>query len=268
MMLAAAAAISAASFVAHAIDASAADCKNHPLLSPDACCNATAPDAFNVTFETTVGGGKSFTIAITKKYSPWGVDRFYNLAKCGGGFLTNGTGDLADNAGGFFRVVTGFVVQFGISGNPTVSNAWANEVIPNDPVIISNTRGTISYAAIQVRIGRVCAELKALHANTPSLNVNAGASPCHGAYTTQSLQDPNTGMATNRTTQVYINYADNSNLDAMGFTPFGTVVGDGGWYLCILEAALCSGDDRTMACLKRITISPYAFAIVFQLMQA
>jgi peptidyl-prolyl cis-trans isomerase A (cyclophilin A) len=78
-------------------------------------------------------------------------------------------------------------VQFGIAGNPAVSGPWENLVIANDPVIMSNVRGTIAYAAEQDAAGQ----------------------------------------AVNRTTQVYINYADNSNLDPLGFTPFGVVVGDG-----------------------------------------
>ena len=46
----------------------------------------------------------------------------------------------------FFRVVKGFVVQFGISGYPKVSSAWQNAVIPDDPVKAHNTIGTITYA--------------------------------------------------------------------------------------------------------------------------
>jgi hypothetical protein len=62
-----------------------------------------------------------------------------------------------------------------------------NAVIKNDPVILSNVRGTIAYAAVT----------------------------------------NNKGIAVNRTTQVFVNYANNSNLDAMGFTPFG-VINDAG----------------------------------------
>jgi len=161
----------------------AQNCQKEPLLYPTPCCNDTAPATFNVTFITTVHGSSNFTLHIIKSASPWGVDRFYNLAKYH--YFDNMT--VNGNEAGFFRVVPGFVVQFGISGNVPVSNAWMNEIIPNDPVILSNVRGTIAYAAVQ----------------------------------------DNSGNAVNRTTQVYINYANNSNLDPIGFTPFGYVLGDG-----------------------------------------
>ena len=63
--------------------------------------------------------------------------------------LGNGTGAgsyAAGNAAGFFRVVPGFVVQFGISGLPAVSGAWQNLEIKDDPVVLSNTAGTIAFA--------------------------------------------------------------------------------------------------------------------------
>jgi peptidyl-prolyl cis-trans isomerase A (cyclophilin A) len=104
------------------------------------------------------------------KCRPLGVDRFYELLTLSGGSY------FEDN--GFFRVVPGFVVQFGINGNPTISQQWENANIPDDPVVQSNTEGTIAYAS-------------------------AG---------------PNT-----RTTQLFINLGDNSNLDSQGFAPFGIV---------------------------------------------
>lgn len=172
-----------------AVASSAPDCKTAPALYPEACCNVTladVPAAFNVTFQTTVKvGDGSFTLAVTKKASPWGVARFYNLARCQ--YFSAAAGVKDDNADGFFRVVTGFVTQFGIAGAPAISNAWANEVIPNDPVVLSNVRGTISYAAEQDA----------------------------------------SGQAVNRTTQVYINLGDNARLDPLGFAPFGVVQGDG-----------------------------------------
>jgi peptidyl-prolyl cis-trans isomerase A (cyclophilin A) len=33
-----------------------------------------------------------------------------------------------------------------------------------------------------------------------------------------------TGMPNSRTTQLFINFSDNGNLDGMGFTPFGQVI--------------------------------------------
>ncbi|MDE3025884.1 MAG: peptidylprolyl isomerase, partial [Acidobacteriota bacterium] len=66
---------------------------------------------------------------------PRGADRFYNLVKAG--FY---------NGNEFFRVVEGFVVQFGISGDPKVSSAWQNANIRDDPVKTSNTVGTLTFA--------------------------------------------------------------------------------------------------------------------------
>jgi peptidyl-prolyl cis-trans isomerase A (cyclophilin A) len=67
--------------------------------------------------------------------APHGADRFYNLVK-------NGFFDDAR----FFRVISGFMVQFGIHGDPAVSAVWRNARIPVDPVVESNRRGYITYA--------------------------------------------------------------------------------------------------------------------------
>lgn len=91
-----------------------------------------APDIFKAKFETTKG---PFTIEVTRSLSPNGADRFYNLVKAG--YFT----DVA-----FFRVVRGFMCQFGMSGDPAVTAAWSEATIPDDPVKASNTRGTITYA--------------------------------------------------------------------------------------------------------------------------
>jgi peptidyl-prolyl cis-trans isomerase A (cyclophilin A) len=133
---------------------------NHP-----AKLTARAPDAFKVKFETTKG---NFTVEVTRALAPNGADRFYNLVR---------SGYFKDIA--FFRVISGFMCQFGIHGDPKVSAAWRPAQIPDDPVKASNTRGAITFAT-------------------------AG---------------PNT-----RTTQLFINFGDNSNLDRMGFAPFGKVI--------------------------------------------
>ncbi len=91
-----------------------------------------APDTFKAQFDTTKG---KFTIEVTRSQSPNGADRFYNLVKSG--FFT----DIA-----FFRVISGFMCQFGIHGDPAISAKWRGAQIPDDPVKGSNERGTISFA--------------------------------------------------------------------------------------------------------------------------
>jgi peptidyl-prolyl cis-trans isomerase A (cyclophilin A) len=125
---------------------------------------AKAPESFKVKFETTKG---NFTVEVTRSLAPNGADRFYNLVQCG--YFK----DLA-----FFRVIPGFMCQFGIHGDPKVSAAWRSARIDDDPVKASNVRGAITFAT-------------------------AG---------------PNT-----RTTQLFINFGNNANLDGMGFSPFGKV---------------------------------------------
>jgi peptidyl-prolyl cis-trans isomerase A (cyclophilin A) len=137
-----------------------------PALKNPASLTETAPPTYKVRFDTSAG---TFVIEVTRDWAPHGADRFYNLVKHG----------FYDECR-FFRVIEGFMVQFGIHGDPAISAVWRGAMLPVDPVKQSNRRGFISYAM--------------------------GASPA------------------TRTTQVFINFADNTNLDAMGFAPFGRVV--------------------------------------------
>ncbi|HEY3279742.1 MAG TPA: peptidylprolyl isomerase [Gemmatimonadales bacterium] len=93
---------------------------------------AQAPDSFRARFETSQG---DFVIAVHRAWAPRGADRFYNLVRSG----------YYDDAR-FFRVVSGFMVQFGIHGDPQVSAAWRGKQIPDDPVRRTNLRGMISFA--------------------------------------------------------------------------------------------------------------------------
>src|SRR5207245_9414401 len=77
----------------------------------------------------------NFTVEVTRSLSPHGADRFYNLAR---------SGYFKDVA--FFRVIPGFMCQFGIHGDPKVSAAWRKAQIPDDAVTASNTRGAITFA--------------------------------------------------------------------------------------------------------------------------
>jgi peptidyl-prolyl cis-trans isomerase A (cyclophilin A) len=125
----------------------------------------SAPGVFRVRFETSRG---PFVIEAHRDWAPLGVDRFYQLVKSG----------FYDNAR-FFRVLPGFVAQFGISGDPAITKHWEPLKLMDDPVKESNKRGFITYA-------------------------KCGAPNC-------------------RSTQLFINLADNVNLDADGFAPIGFV---------------------------------------------
>ncbi|MGH7577103.1 MAG: peptidylprolyl isomerase [Longimicrobiales bacterium] len=141
--------------------------EDHVLLQPqDSSFQATAPDSFRVRFETTAG---DFTVQVMRDWSPHGADRFYNLVRNG----------YYDNVY-FFRVVDGFMAQFGIHGDPRVNAAWNPQRIQDDLVVGSNRRGTVTFAM---------------------------------------SSQPNS-----RTTQLFINFADNARLDDAGFAPIGDVV--------------------------------------------
>ncbi|MCB9682166.1 MAG: peptidylprolyl isomerase [Alphaproteobacteria bacterium] len=123
-----------------------------------------APEEYTVKFTTTAG---EYLVDVHRAWAPKGADRFYNLVKIG---------FFDDTA--YFRAIDGFMVQFGLNGDPAVNGAWRNARIQDDPVEQSNTRGHITFAT----------------------------------------SGPNS-----RTSQVFINFNDNANLDAMGFAPFGEV---------------------------------------------
>lgn len=101
------------------------------LLNP-AAFNATAPASYIARFNTSQG---LVRIEVTRAAAPLGADRFYNLVRNG-----------YYNEVRFFRVITGFVAQFGLNGSPSVNAAWRNQRIADDPVTQSNLRGTLSFA--------------------------------------------------------------------------------------------------------------------------
>jgi peptidyl-prolyl cis-trans isomerase A (cyclophilin A) len=137
---------------------------SHASLLNPASLTAKAPAAFQVKFTTSAG---DFVVDVHRDWAPLGADRFYNLVRRG--FFTNAS---------FFRVVPGFVVQFGLNADPAVNKVWETAKFQDDPVKQTNKRGSLVFAT-------------------------AG---------------PNT-----RTTQLFINFADNGPLDRMGFAPFGEV---------------------------------------------
>jgi len=94
--------------------------------------NETAPEQFQVKFDTTKG---EFIVDVTRAWSPNGADRFYNLVK-------NGYYDHCR----LFRVVDTFIVQFGINGDPGISKMWRSANIPDDSASQSNARGSVTFA--------------------------------------------------------------------------------------------------------------------------
>ena len=139
--------------------------KGDPLRDPSLAIEV-APAQYRVKFETTVG---DVILQVNREWAPYGADRFYNLVKIG----------FYDDVG-FFRVIDGFMVQFGLSGDPKITRGWSKARIRDDKVAQSNKRGFVSFAK--------------------------------------------TGQPHSRTTQLFINLADNKNLDGMGFAPFAQVV--------------------------------------------
>eukprot|EP00038_Savillea_parva_P029547 m.71782 g.71782 ORF g.71782 m.71782 type:complete len:478 (+) comp8737_c0_seq2:62-1495(+) len=107
-------------------------------------------------------------IEINRTLAPLGAERFLRLVQLG--FY---------NDSAIFRVIPGFVAQWGVSGDTSLNAIWAAQPLPDEPVLGSNTLGTIAFAT-------------------------AG---------------PDT-----RTTEVFVNLANNSQLDQLGFSPFGHVV--------------------------------------------
>jgi cyclophilin family peptidyl-prolyl cis-trans isomerase len=104
-----------------------------PLLEPTPEeLQTPGPDSFRVAVQTTRG---QFLIMAHRDWSPYGVDRFYFLV----------SHHYYDDTY-FFRVVKGYVAQWGLSGNPLLNAEWRHRDIPDDPVMRSNLRGMIAFA--------------------------------------------------------------------------------------------------------------------------
>jgi peptidyl-prolyl cis-trans isomerase A (cyclophilin A) len=101
------------------------------LMNPSALTEQ-APPVYKAKFDTSKG---AFEIQVHRDWAPAGADRFYNLIK--NGFFDNTR---------FFRVVSGFMVQFGLNGDPNVSAQWRQARIRDDQVKQSNTRGMVTFA--------------------------------------------------------------------------------------------------------------------------
>ncbi len=111
-----------------------ADAAAPPRLShPEAPgWSAPAPAQFDAEFETTAG---RFVLRVVREWAPLGADRFYQFVRYG--FYD----DQRIN-----RVIPNFICQWGIHGEPEVSQAWRASTILDDPVVATNTRGRIAFA--------------------------------------------------------------------------------------------------------------------------
>ncbi len=135
-------------------------------LKTPAALKEKAPERYKAKFDTSAG---VFVIDVTRAWAPLGADRFYNLVK-------NGFYDDVR----FFRVLDGFMAQFGMNGDPSIQGPWGRFSFTDDPVKESNKRGYVTFAK--------------------------------------------TGAPNSRSTQVFVNFGNNTSLDSQGFAPFGRVI--------------------------------------------
>ena len=124
------------------------------------------PAAIRVVFETTKG---ALVLEVHPEWAPIGAAHFVELVESG----------FYDGAP-WFRVISQFVAQCGISADPAKNVEWGEQRIKDDPVVQGNKPGMVAYGK--------------------------------------------TGEPHSRSTHIYINFADNSRLDGMGFACFAQVV--------------------------------------------
>jgi len=123
------------------------------------------PEVFRVKFETTQG---NFVVEAQRAWAPHGVDRFHELVRM-----------RYFDQSRFYRVLPGFIAQFGVHRDFKVQNLWNTFRIVDDPPKEKNLRGTVAFAQ--------------------------------------------SGPST-RTTQIFINLADNAVLDEERFVPFAKII--------------------------------------------
>lgn len=148
--------------------------ETHPALLNPTLAKETAPAEYRVKFETTKG---DFLVDVKREWAPIAADRFYNMVKIG-----------YFNDIPFYRVVEGFVAQFGFTGDPEVNKVWTDYFMNDDPVNHTNEAGTLVFANRGGRNTRTNQFFINLVDNTPTGRVN---------------------------------------LDRMGFAPFGMIAGEG-----------------------------------------
>lgn len=144
--------------------------------------DSEAPEFFTVEFHTTVNGTEPIVMEVTRSWAPIGVDRFWALVQ-----------DHYYDCAAFFRVVPGFVVQFGIASTPDESDKWDTPIL-DDPVTQSNLDSHVSFATAgpDSRMTQIFVNT----ADNPRLDA-AGFAPfarvVRGMDTVRALSDPTPG---------------------------------------------------------------------------
>lgn len=151
-------------FTAPPVGIAAPDAAESDAAESDDATSPSAAGTFKVRFETTAG---DFVVEARRDWAPLGAERFYQLVKDG----------FYDECR-FFRVLPGFMVQFGINGDPATQQKWDRN-LKDDPAMQRNKKGYVTFA---------------------------------------------TKGEDSRTSQIFINYENNSFLDSQGFSPFGQVI--------------------------------------------
>ena len=93
---------------------------------------AVVPEVFRVKFQTSQG---DFIVEASRAWAPRGADRFHELVNM-----------RYFDEGRFFRVVKGFIAQFGVHRDFDVHGKWRNFFILDDPPKEKNLRGTLAFA--------------------------------------------------------------------------------------------------------------------------
>ncbi|MEY3174151.1 MAG: hypothetical protein RLZZ436_2065 [Planctomycetota bacterium] len=107
-------------------------CLTIPAVAQEKTKATSVPETYRVKFETSCG---DFVVEVQRKWAPKGADRFHEL-------VTAGYYDECR----FFRVVPGFVVQWGMNGDPAVYAKWKDREFADDPVVESNLTGMVTFA--------------------------------------------------------------------------------------------------------------------------
>jgi len=155
------------SFLSLALIVGCGDKPPKELLEPnDEALKAPSPDTYKVKFETNEG---DIIVEVHRDWSPNGADRLYHLVNY----------KFYDGVR-FFRVIKGFMAQFGYHGDPKIGNVWKVKTFPDDSVKQSNLRGYVTFAK--------------------------------------------SALPNSRSTNLFINYRNNSMLDSQGFSPIGKVI--------------------------------------------